>query len=653
MLPFQIARMRTRYFARWAKMRNPFTGEKHTLDGKKICYSIQSGKEYANHLEMAGFYAASIISYGADSSGSLRVMRHVAFPSLRMYPNLTGSHLDHNFKGITFSINQKPVKEKALRFEFDGILHLFTDLGGIRAEHCIFTAPNRKACVEKIRLRNTTGEAARVQLHNHDHPTETKPCYGMNRAIYRLYMQEDPCMRFDLQPGEEKAVSVAYCAAAKGEQYTVDCEAELRSRQTFLKETETFFIVNTPNEMLNTMAAYAKIRACESIFQTKAGLMHSPGGGYFYAAIWTNDQCEYINPLYAYLGYETGVRQALNTYKMYQHYISPEKALITSIIAQGEGVWHGAKDRGDSAMYAYGCSRFLLSLGDRETALLYLDSIRDCIAYTLSQIEKDGVVRSDSDELENRFESGSYNLCTSCLAYDALKSCAFLENELGDKERTQFLLERADKLSQAIETYFGAQVEGYHTYRYCREETNLRSWIAAPLTMGLTQRADETVRALISDKLLKNDGLVTRSGEKVFWDRSTLYALRGMFYCGKANEALRLLKRYSSARLLGEHIPYAVEAFPEGNQAQLSAESGLYLRIYSEGILGYRPTGLKRFEIKPNLPAEWDVFSIEQMRLCGQTASVSVKRVQNAYEITVKTEKGTQRTTGQRAVFSL
>ena len=171
--------------------------------------------------------------------------------------------------------------------------------------------------------------------------------------------------------------------------------------------------------------------------------------------------------------------------------------------------------------------------------------------------------------------------------------------------------------------------------------------------MGLTQRADETVRALISDKLLKNDGLVTRSGEKVFWDRSTLYALRGMFYCGKANEALRLLKRYSSARLLGEHIPYAVEAFPEGNQAQLSAESGLYLRIYSEGILGYRPTGLKRFEIKPNLPAEWDVFSIEQMRLCGQTASVSVKRVQNAYEITVKTEKGTQRTTGQRAVFSL
>ena len=58
MLPFQIARRRTPYFARWAKMTKPFIGEKHTLEGKKICYSIQKEKEYANHLEMAGFYAA-------------------------------------------------------------------------------------------------------------------------------------------------------------------------------------------------------------------------------------------------------------------------------------------------------------------------------------------------------------------------------------------------------------------------------------------------------------------------------------------------------------------------------------------------------------------------------------------------------------------
>ena len=88
MLPFQIARRRTPYFARWAKMTKPFIGEKHTLEGKEICYFIQKEKEYANHLEMAGFYAASIISYGADSSGNLpsfTIFRSDIFFSIARY----------------------------------------------------------------------------------------------------------------------------------------------------------------------------------------------------------------------------------------------------------------------------------------------------------------------------------------------------------------------------------------------------------------------------------------------------------------------------------------------------------------------------------------------------------------------------------------
>ena len=35
----------------------------------------------------------------------------------------------------------------------------------------------------------------------------------------------------------------------------------------------------------------------------------------------------------------------------------------------------------------------------------------------------------------------------------------------------------------------------------------------------------------------KTDGIVTRSGEKTYWDRATLYALRGMFYSGHQNES--------------------------------------------------------------------------------------------------------------------
>ena len=52
---------------------------------------------------------------------------------------------------------------------------------------------------------------------------------------------------------------------------------------------------------------------------------------------------------------------------------------------------------------------------------------------------------------------------------------------------------------------------------------------------------------------------------------------------------------YSQQRLLGEHVPYPIEAWPEGNQRHLSAESALYCRIVTEGIFGIRPTGFNSF----------------------------------------------------------
>ena len=39
---------------------------------------------------------------------------------------------------------------------------------------------------------------------------------------------------------------------------------------------------------------------------------------------------------------------------------------------------------------------------------------------------------------------------------------------------------------------------------------------------------------------------------------------------------------------------------------QLSAESGLYCRIFTEGLFGIRPTGFRSFEMTPSLPAAWD-----------------------------------------------
>ena len=57
------------------------------------------------------------------------------------------------------------------------------------------------------------------------------------------------------------------------------------------------------------------------------------------------------------------------------------KPIPSSIIAEGTGIWNGAKDRGDQAMIAYGAARFALASGDRAQAEELWPLIEWCLEY--------------------------------------------------------------------------------------------------------------------------------------------------------------------------------------------------------------------------------------------------------------------------------
>jgi hypothetical protein len=154
----------------------------------------------------------------------------------------------------------------------------------------------------------------------------------------------------------------------------------------------------------------------------------------------------------------------------------------------------------------------------------------------------------------------------------------------------------------------------------------LRAWICIPLTVGIYDRAEGTIDALFSPRLWTDDGLATEAGDKTFWDRSTLYALRGVLQAGETEKAMEFLAYYSQRRLLGEHVPYPVEAYPEGGQRHLSAESGLYCRIFTEGLFGIRPTGLSSFELTPQLPLGWDSMVLRKIHAFGEVMDIEVQR---------------------------
>lgn len=598
-------------------------------DGVK-CDITGENLPHFNHIEMSGEEASSIISYKVKKDRTLKLYRFVVFPQLRVNPNNTHGSLTYKARGI-----ETDGKEKVISIEFDGILTFCMQGEGYTLKREICTARDKKSLVERLTFeaQESCGIALKLPYY---HKT-VKGVYTPEGKDTDLYLQAyiggtliDDKYNLMLDKGETKQIITSFGADKLTRE---QIEEQINKRKDLIKEVGSIMKITTPDEYINRMTEFCKLRVCESIYNTKNGLMHSPGGGGFYGALWTNDECEYANPLFAYLGFARGEEQSLNCYKLYSRFCNNNTAIYTSITACGDGIWHGAGDRGDNAMYLYGLSRYLLSTGDRQRAMEYLPYIRKATNYIMSKMNSDGVIESDSDELENRFESGKANLSTQVIAYDAFLSLSYIYEDLDQRTESEDCRLIAERIKSAIDKKFSAQVEGYETYRYCEEESRLRSWICLPLTVGITDRKQGTIDALLSPKLRCGNGILTRSGEKTYWDRSTLYAIRGMFYAGERKKASDFLKDYTMVRLTGEHVPYPVEAFPEGNASQLSAESALYLRIITEGILGYRPTGFESYVIKPVLPDEWDFLNIKGIKLCGKNTDIDIQTTEKGYKI--------------------
>jgi hypothetical protein len=250
------------------------------------------------------------------------------------------------------------------------------------------------------------------------------------------------------------------------------------------------------------------------------------------------------------------------------------------------------------------------------------------------------VIASDCDELENRFPAGKANLTTNVLAYGGYMSAADLLDALGQEpELAKEYRRKAKTLRENIEKYFGSNVQGFDTYRYYEGNDKLRAWICIPLTMGIYERKEATLDALLSDKLWTQNGILTEAGDSTFWDRATLYAFRGIFKAGEVDRGLKYFEYYSQKRLLGDHVPYAVEAWPEGNQRHLSAESGLYARVITEGLFGIVPTGLRSFTCAPRLPDGWDFMRLRHIKAFQSDFDILVERKGDKMLVTV-TDRG-------------
>lgn len=601
-----------------------------------ITWQVRPGDApHSDHIEMSGLQVSTVVRYGVDANGAFLLNRGMVWPLLRTIPNNTHASLMRKMGWNPLEnvlVGNAQLREQVQSISLDGTMtvrSLCPVRGGeVELTRVLFPSTSLPAFCEKYTLKNLGDKPVPVEASNVRSEILTPKERGV-AGTYHLIQSLTGGFSRQLQPGEEVSFYVTTAGFKEGETEVVpDVEKELQARKSLIQTFWSSLVFDSPDPVINTMFAFAKIRGAESIYQTAGGLMHGPGGESYYAAIWANDQAEYINPFFPFLGYDKGNGSALNSYKHFARFMNDAyKPIPSSIIAEGTDIWNGAGDRGDAAMIAYGAGRYALARGDRSEAEQLWPLIEWCLEYCRRQLNEQGVVASDADELENRFPAGDANLCTSSLYYDALNSAVYLGKALKKpgKQTSQYARE-AKQLKKDIEAYFGATVEGFETYQYYDGNDILRSWICIPLTVGIYDRAEATIAALFSPRLWTENGLLTQAGSETFWDRSTLYALRGVYAAGETEKATEYLKFYSAQRLLGEHVPYAIEAWPEGNQRHLSAESGLYCRIITEGMFGIRPTGFRSFTMTPRLPAEWDHISLKSVRAFGSDFDISVVR---------------------------
>ncbi|MBK3516191.1 glucosidase family protein [Carboxylicivirga marina] len=615
-----------------------------------------SSLPHHDDIEMSGKYISAVVKYGVEADNSFSIGREIVWPMLRIIPNQTRGGLlrtinDDVIKGLHIE-GRRPTKEIVHHVQHDGTLKVKRELQfsyfrtkpvlKLELESTHFVSYDQAAFCEKYVLHNPGDEDVFVEIPE----TNKQWVAHTDRTVDGPHLVKYQTINGGskkLGAGESVVFYVTIAAHRQTDKTPViDVEHELTKRAFFVSNLWDKLILETPDKTLNTTFAFAKIRANESIYQTKGGPMHGPGGLNYYAAIWANDQAEYINPFFPFQGYDYGNESAINSYRHFARFMNDAyEPIPSSIIAEGISYWNGAGDRGDAAMIAYGAARFALTYGDKKVASELWPLIEWCLEFSRRKINDEGVVLSDSDELEGRFPAGDANLCTSSLYYDALVSSSYLCRELGlGDELADEYEAQATALKSNIEKYFGANVMGFDTYRYYEGNDILRAWICIPLTVGIYDRKDATIDALFSPDLWTADGLATEAGDKTFWDRSTLYGLRGVFAAGETKRGLEFLKYYSNRRLLGDRVPYPVEAYPENNQRHLSAESALYCRVFLEGLFGIRSTGFHSFTITPQLPEEWDYMNIKNVHGFGKQFDIEVSKKNKKVQVLIKDTNG-------------
>jgi hypothetical protein len=516
---------------------------------------------------------------------------------------------------------------------FDGMLTLTHPVqAGVTATRTIYPSMKAPLVIEEWTLRNASDKPLKIKAA----PSRDEKAIDATTAVV---WKSSGTPATTVQPGDSLTFPVEVFARLKTEaDPVVDVAAERKARQTLADAAwHGPGQIETPEPELDMAFALQKLHVLETPIDTIKGTITHNGSLTYSPGVWANDPVEYSSPLFPFFGDAALNEASMNMYRIWldhcrEHGIDPFPGSFEHAALKLTQRW-----RGDDAMVLYGLSKFLLFQGDRAAA----EEMWPLIGFSAESVKRntreDGVVASKTDEMEDRYPTGDANLSTSSLAYGGYRLAAHLARSLGKPEAAGFD-QRADQLRDAIESFFGAEMEGFKTYRYFKSNKVLRGWILLPLAMGITERQDATLDAMVSDNLWPTrmqggDILAASDRPETEWGRETYYALRVLFKAGRTEQALDLTKRVVRAQIFGPRGPY-----PDEDAIDMLCPGSLYPRVFTEGLFGIVPTGLDSFECTPFLPKGWPRMALREVKAFGKTWDIVVEREGNLQKVTITSD---------------
>jgi len=512
---------------------------------------------------------------------------------------------------------------------FDGMLTLTYPMsGGVVVTRTVYPSMGEAAVIDEWQVHNTSDKTLTVKVA----PNSKVTAVDAQVEIIRTCAGVESIA---VKPGGELAFSASMVAHLTASPKPVPDVAAARAARRAVADAAWRGPgrLETPDAQLNLAFTLQKFHVLECPMETIKGVITHNGSLIYAPGIWANDPVEYSSPLFPFFG-DAGLNRAgMNMYRIWQDHCQQHGIVPFPGSFEGPALSLTQHERGDDAMVLYGLSKFLLFQGDRAAAAELWPLIEFSAASVISHTTPDGIVASQTDEMEDRYPTGKANLSTSALAYGGYRQAARLAQAL-DKPVAADFNQRADALRMGIEGYFGAEIEGFKTYRYYQDNTTLRGWILLPLAMGITERKDGTVAALLSNKLWPNrmEGadILAESTRPTEWGRETYYALRVLFKAGKTEEALDLTRRVVAAQIFGCKGPY-----PDEDAIDMLCPGSLYPRVFTEGLFGIVPTGLDAFECSPWLPRAWPRMALRDLCAFGHRWDLLVERDGDQQKVTV------------------